>query len=87
MISLLLQTILCLVLTLAGCESTERISQIEIPSFDFVRPARPELVEIPSDPVAAIRALTVNLSRMDGYIRQLEIFVEHQELFFKFFEK
>ncbi|MDD3671085.1 MAG: hypothetical protein PHR01_07355, partial [Sphaerochaetaceae bacterium] len=77
-ILLLLPTILCLVLTLAGCESTEQVSKIEIPSFDVVRPARPELVEIPSDPVAAIRALTVNLSKMDGYVRQLEMYVEYQ---------
>jgi len=85
--SLLLPTILCLVLTLAGCESTEQVSKIEIPSFNMAKPVRPGLIEIPSDPTDAIKVLTTNLSRMDGYIRQLEIFVEHQELFFKFFEK
>jgi hypothetical protein len=53
----------------------------------MAKPVRPGLIEIPSDPTDAIKVLTTNLSRMDGYIRQLEIFVEHQELFFKFFEK
>ena len=77
-ILLLLPTILCLVLTLAGCESTEQVSKIEIPSFDVVKPARLELVEIPSDPITAIRALTVTLSGMAGYVRQLEMYVKYQ---------
>jgi len=40
-------------------------------------------VEIPPDPVAAIKALTVNLSKMDGYIRQLEMFLENVKSFYE----
>lgn len=75
--------ILFLVLTLNGCETTNQAQQIKIPDFSIVKPTRPELVEIPSDPVAAIRALTTNLSRMDGYVRQVEMYVEYQKQFYK----
>ena len=75
--SLLLPMILCLVLMLAGCESTEQISQIEIPSFDLLKPTRPELVEIPTELVAALKTMAINMSKMDGYISQLEIYCKN----------
>lgn len=74
--------ILFLVLTLSGCETTNQTQQIEIPDFSIVKPNRPELVKIPSDSSAALKAMTINISKMDGYIRQLERFIKLKELFY-----
>lgn len=75
---LLLPMILFLVLTLSGCETTSQSQQIKIPDFSIVKPTRPELVEIPTDSSAALKAMAINLSKMDGYIRQLEMFMDYQ---------
>jgi hypothetical protein len=74
--------ILFLVLTLNGCETTSKAQQIKIPDFSMVKPTRPELVEIPSDTSAALRTMVINMSKMDGYIRQLERFIKRKELFY-----
>ena len=87
--------ILFLVLTLSGCETTRETQQIKIPDFSMVKPARPELVEIPSDTSAALKAMAINMSKMDAYIKQLEMYVEYQSLYmgainqlqFKLFQK
>lgn len=76
--SLLLPMILFLVLTLSGCETTSQTQQIKIPDFSIVKPTRPKLVEIPPDTSAALKAMAINMSKMDGYIRQLEMFLEYQ---------
>lgn len=70
--------ILFLVLTLSGCETTSQTQQIKIPDFSFVKPTRPELVEIPSDTSAALKAMAINMSKMDGYIQKLEILIRQQ---------
>jgi hypothetical protein len=70
--------ILFLVLTLNGCETTRETQQIKIPDFSIVKPTRPELVEIPADTSAALKAMAINMSKMDAYILQLEIFLEFQ---------
>jgi PBP1b-binding outer membrane lipoprotein LpoB len=75
--------ILFLVLTLSGCETTSQTQQIKIPDFSIVKPTRPELVEIPTDTSAALKAMAVNMSKMDGYIRQLENFVLFQANYIK----
>jgi len=80
--SLLSPMILLLVLTLNGCETTSKAQQIKIPDFSMVKPTRPELVEIPSDTSAALRTMVINMSKMDGYIRQLERFIKLKELFY-----
>jgi len=75
--------ILCLVLTLASCQSAPRLTPIHIPELSIVRPVRPELVEIPQDSNGAIKALTVNLSRMEAYIYLLEIFIDFQQEYYR----
>src|SRR5690554_6778083 len=79
--SLLLPMILFLVLTLSGCETTSKAQQIKIPDFSMVKPTRPELVEIPTDTSTALKAMAINMSKMDGYIRQLEMFVEYRDFY------
>ncbi len=76
---------LCLALTLGtGCQSTkETPEQIEIPAFSAVKPTAPELVGIPSDADGAIKALTVDLSRLDGYTQQLEEYITEQDNYYK----
>ena len=54
-----------------------QIPKIEIPSFDFLKPTRPELVEIPTELVAALKTMAINMSKMDGYISQLEIYCKN----------
>jgi hypothetical protein len=39
----------------------------------------PELEGIPSDTARAIKALTVDLSRLDGYTQQLEEYIAEQD--------
>ena len=80
---MLLPMILFLVLTLSGCETTRETQQIKIPDLSIAKPTRPELVEIPSDTSAALKAMAINMSKMDGYIRQLEMFMEYQDTFHK----
>ncbi|MFA5544665.1 MAG: hypothetical protein WDA14_03350 [Sphaerochaetaceae bacterium] len=77
--SLLSPMILLLVLTLSGCETIRAAQQIKIPDFSIIKPTRPELVEIPTDTSAALKAMAINMSKMDGYFRQLEMFVECQK--------
>lgn len=79
---MLLPMILFLVLTLSGCETTSQAPQIKIPDFSIVKPTRPELVVIPSDTSAALKAMSINMSKMEGYIRQLEMFTENQYSFY-----
>jgi len=82
---LLLPMMLCLALTLGtGCQSTKGTpEQIEIPAFSAVKPTAPELVGIPSDADGAIKALATDLSRLDGYTRQLEEYITEQENYYQ----
>ena len=52
---------------------------IEIPAFSAAKPTVPELEGIPSDTARAIKALTVDLSRLDGYTQQLEEYIAEQD--------
>ena len=78
---MLLPMILSLALTMNGCETTRVAQQIKIPDFSMVKPTRPELVEIPTDTSAALKAMAINMSKMDGYIRQLEMYLKTLESF------
>ena len=71
--------ILCLALMLTSCETTKLPLEYIVPSFSISRPERPILDSIPLDKTDAIRAFTVNLSRMNSYIKQLETYIRSQE--------
>jgi hypothetical protein len=48
-----------------------------------VKPTAPELEEMPSDADGAIKALTVDLSRLDGYTQQLEEYITEQDDYYQ----
>lgn len=81
---LLLPMTLLIVLTLVtSCQSVPDTPEIDVPAFGLEKPSAPTLVEIPDDTSGAITALTVNLSRMDAYIEQLEMFITFQERYYR----
>jgi PBP1b-binding outer membrane lipoprotein LpoB len=69
--------VLLLVLMLNSCQTVPiQQSRIEIPELNIRAPSRPVLVEIPDEPIDAIRSLTLNLSILEGYVRLLEMYSE-----------
>ena len=71
--------ILCLVLILTSCETSKLSPEFIVPLLKISKPDRPILESISRDTTEAIKAFTVNLSRMDAYISQLETFIRIQE--------
>lgn len=69
----------CLALTVTSCETTKLSPEFMIPSLPISKPDRPILESIPRDTTEVIKAFTVNLSRMNSYIEQLEMYIQFQE--------
>jgi hypothetical protein len=71
-------------LTLSSCLTTPQNNpDIDVPNFSIPAPERPVLVEIPKDTSGSIRALTTNLSMIDGYVRLLELYTESLRLYYE----
>jgi hypothetical protein len=77
---LLLPMILFLVLTLSSCQTIPEVPRFEFPPLTLSPPARPVLIEVPTDITGAVSALTLNLSKMNSYIEQLETYIRLQEI-------
>lgn len=75
--------ILCLASMLTSCGTTQFTPEFIVPSLSISKPDRPILESIPRDTTEAIKAFTVNLSRMNAYIKQLETYLLIQENYYQ----
>jgi hypothetical protein len=66
-----------------SCQTVPDIKSYDIPKFEISRPSIPKLVNVPSDQSGAIKALTTNLSLMDGYSQQLEWIIDTQTNYYQ----
>lgn len=75
--SLILLMVLWIGLILTSCQTVPPTSlETEIPEFNIPAPKRPVLMEIPHETSGAIKALTTNLSLLDGHVRILELYAD-----------
>ena len=76
-LAMLLLMILILVIS---CETVKPVP-INVPEF-AVQPSAPILITIPEDLEQANTALTINLSRLDGYTQKLELYITHLKAYY-----
>lgn len=68
---------------LIGCRTpVETRSEFNVPAFPSP-PVRPTLESIPSDTTEAIRALTINMSRLVNGWNQWEVYDEKKEAYYR----
>lgn len=61
-------------LILTGCQTVPKSEPIDIPPFSVPAPTRPTLETIPSDAQGAIKALTMNMSKLVKHIEKWETY-------------
>jgi len=79
----ILPMILCLVLTLGtSCRTIPETAKIDVVPYVVALPTAPDLVPIPTD-AGAVKALTLDLSRVDTYSQILEWYIKFQNAYYK----
>lgn len=71
-----------LLIALTSCETIEK-TPIEVPPFSVAQPKRPTLEVIPQDTSGAIKALTVNLSRLVAHADNLEVYISFMKGYYE----
>lgn len=80
----ILPMILCLVLTLGtSCRTIPETTKIDVVPYVVALPTAPDLVPIPTDTSGAVKALTLDLSRVDTYSQILEWYIQFQNAYYK----
>jgi hypothetical protein len=65
-----------------GCRTIPKNESISIPPFFVSAPTRPLLKTIPLEKNEALKSLTNNLILMDGYIKQLELYISQRQVYY-----